>query len=449
MNIRDKKISIIGAVRSGIAAAKLAKENGAIPFVSDSGSAEKLSDAKHQFDELNIEHEFGSHSDKVYDCDFIITSPGVPSGAKVIQNAKEKGIEIYSEVEFASWFCKGKVAAITGSNGKTTTTALLNHVINESGFNCFAAGNIGDAFSAVVSTVTEDDYVSLETSSFQLDHIKDFKPNFAMILNVTPDHLDRYENSFENYKASKLRIFENQNSDDCLILNADDMHLNKTAEDSNVQKYYFSAKMRLHNGAYLWNDEFIYVINGESEKVCDAGDLFIKGEHNYANALAVLIVAKKIGLSNESIARAFSSFEGVEHRLEFVREINGIKFINDSKATNVDSVWYALKSFDEKIILILGGKDKGNDYNQIKDLVKEKVRKIYAIGSSKEKVYDFFNTIVEVENKETLQECVKAGLNEAQENEVVLLSPACASFDMFDNYEHRGEVFKEAVMSLN
>jgi UDP-N-acetylmuramoylalanine--D-glutamate ligase len=270
-----------------------------------------------------------------------------------------------------------------------------------------------------------------------------------MILNITPDHLDRYENSFEKYKASKFRIFENQTDEDCLILNADDSTLNNAAETSNVQKYYFSTKKRLNNGAYFENGEFFYTINGESEKVCDAADLFIKGEHNYANALAVLIVAKKIGLSNESIAKAFSSFKGVEHRLEFVREINGIKFINDSKATNVDSVWYALKSFEEKILLILGGKDKGNDYDKIKDLVKEKVRKIYAIGSSKEKVFEFFNSTVEVERKETLQECVKAGLEDAKENEVVLLSPACASFDMFNNYEHRGEVFKEAVMSLN
>ena len=335
------------------------------------------------------------------------------------------------------------------NNRKTTTTALLNHVINESGLKCYAAGNIGDAFSGVVNKAREEEYVSLETSSFQLDHIKNFKPNFALILNVTPDHLDRYENSFEKYKASKLRIFENQNNEDCLILNADDFNLNKIAEDSIVQKYYFSTKIKVHNGAYLLKGEFIYVINGESEKVCDVNDLFIKGEHNYANALAVLIVAKKIGLSNESITKAFSSFQGVEHRLEFVREINGIKFINDSKATNVDSVWYALKSFDEKIILILGGKDKGNDYNQIKDLVKERVKKIYAIGSSKEKVYDFFNEVVEVEKKETLQDCVAAGLNDAEENEVVLLSPACASFDMFNNYEHRGKVFKEAVMGLN
>jgi len=449
MDIKDKKISIIGAVRSGIAAAKLAKEMGAIPFVSDSNNAEKLKDAKNQFDELGIEYEFGSHSQNVYNCDFIVTSPGVPSNATVLVTAREKGIEIYSEVEFASWFCKGKVAAITGSNGKTTTTTLLNHVINESGFKCYAAGNIGNAFTSIVNEVGKDDYVSLETSSFQLDHIKDFKPNFAMILNVTPDHLDRYDNSLKNYKASKLRIFENQNRDDCLILNADDLNLNNVAEDSSVQKYYFSTKMRLHNGAYYKNGEFIYVINGESEKVCDAEDLLIKGEHNFANALAVMIVAKIIGLSNESIARAFSTFEGVEHRLEFVREINGVTFINDSKATNVDSVWYALKSFDEKIFLILGGKDKGNDYNRIKDLVKERVQKIYAIGSSKDKVYEFFNSIVEVEKKETLQGCVVSGLNDAKEDGIILLSPACASFDMFKNYEHRGEVFKEAVMGLN
>ncbi len=447
MNIKDKKISIIGAVRSGIAAAKLAKLHGAVAFVSDSNTEEKLIDAKNEFERSGIDYEFGSHSTKVYDCDFIVTSPGVPSESEVLITAKEKGIPIYSEVEFASWFCDGKVIAITGSNGKTTTTTLLNHLLNESGLVSYSAGNIGNAFSDVVEKTT--DFIALETSSFQLDYITNFRPDYAIILNITPDHLDRYENSFEKYKAAKEKIFENQNANDFLILNGDDSETKNLGKNSSIKKFYFSTKKEVINGAYLVNGDFVFSLDGKREKVCSASDLFIKGEHNQANALSVLIAAKFIGISNEKIANAFSSFKGVEHRLEFVREINGVQFINDSKATNVDSVWYALKSFEEKILLILGGKDKGNDYNQIKDLVQERVRKIYAIGSSKEKVYEFFNSIVTVDKKETLEECVMSGLNEAKENEVVLLSPACASFDMFKNYEHRGEVFKQAVMSLN
>lgn len=449
MNIKDKKISIIGAELSGKAAAKLALSQDAVPFVSDSRSDIELAESKAIFDKLQIEYEFGSHSDKVFDCDFIVTSPGVPSNSVVLKKAKEKGIEIYSEIEFASWFCKAKIISITGSNGKTTTTALLNHVLNESGLKCFSGGNIGDPFSDLVYTANENDYISLETSSFQLDYIKYFKPSIAMILNITPDHLDRYENSLQKYKAAKLRIFENQDSSDSLILNADDTNLRNAAEDSSVQKYYFSTKNNVGKGAYFSNGNFFYIENDLSEKVCTTSDLFIKGEHNYANALAVLIAAKLIGVSNENIANAFSSFKGVEHRLEFVREIDGIKFINDSKATNIDSVWYALNSFDEKILLILGGKDKGNDYNQIKDLVLSKVRKIYAIGTSKDIIYNFFNNYIEVDKKETLEECVYSAKNEAKENEIVLLSPACASFDMFKNYQHRGKVFKDAVMSLN
>lgn len=449
MIIKNKKISIIGAELSGKAAAKLALSQDAVPFVSDSRSGIELAESKAIFDKLQIEYEFGSHSDKVFDCDFIVTSPGVPSNSVVLKKAKEKGIEIYSEIEFASWFCKAKIISITGSNGKTTTTALLNHVLNESGLKCFSGGNIGDPFSDLVYTTNENDYISLETSSFQLDYIKYFKPSIAMILNITPDHLDRYENSLQKYKAAKLRIFENQDSSNILILNADDTNLHNVAEDLSVQKYYFSTKKNVDKGAYFSNGNFFYIENDLSEKVCTTSDLFIKGEHNYANALAVLIAAKLIGVSNENIANAFSSFKGVEHRLEFVREIDGIKFINDSKATNIDSVWYALNSFEEKILLILGGKDKGNDYNQIKDLVLSKVRKIYAIGTSKDIIYNFFNPYVEIDKKETLEECVYSAKNEAKENEIVLLSPACASFDMFKNYQHRGKVFKDAVMSLN
>ncbi|RJP57689.1 MAG: UDP-N-acetylmuramoyl-L-alanine--D-glutamate ligase [Ignavibacteriales bacterium] len=449
MIIKNKKISIIGAVRSGVAAAKLALYHGAIPFVSDSGSPEKLIEAEREFDQFRIEYEFGKHSEKVFDCDFIVTSPGVPSDSDVLVNAKSKDIPIYSEIEFASWFCEGTIISITGSNGKTTTTTLLNYLLNEAGYISYPAGNIGNALSGIVDKLNGNDFVSLETSSFQLDHISLFKPKFSVILNITPDHLDRYENSFEKYKQAKLRIFENQDENDFLILNADDSSLSKLHIDSKVNRYFFSTKNKVENGAFCSDGKFIFVNNNVEEEICDCSELYIKGEHNRSNALAALIVAKLIGITNEKIKDAFASFKGVEHRLEFVREIEGIKFINDSKATNVDSVWYALQSFDTKILLILGGKDKGNDYNIIKDLVKSKVKKIYAIGSSKDKVYDFFHDIVSVDKKETMEDCVVAGRNEAEANEIVLLSPACASFDMFKNFEHRGEVFKQIVMSLN
>lgn len=448
MKIEGKKISIIGAERSGVAAAKLAKRQGAVPFVSDSSNSDKLMKAKETLSNENISFEFGNHSDKAFECDFIVTSPGVPSDSYVLTNAKNKGLDIYSEVEFASWFCKASVISITGTNGKTTTTALCNYLLNEAGYKSYPAGNIGNAFSEIADVAGKDEFVSLETSSFQLDYIKNFKPKYAMILNITPDHLDRYEDSVEKYIKAKFKVFGNQTKDDFLILNADDINLTAAGENSEVNKYYFSTSRKVDKGAYLLNGKFFFNEGGSEEEICTIDDLFIKGEHNYANALAVLTAAKLVGVTNSKIKNAFSTFKGVEHRLELVAEINGVKFVNDSKATNVDSVWFALNSFEEKILLILGGKDKGNDYEQIKNLVEKNVKKIYAIGSSRDKIYEFFRNIVEVEKKDTLEECVTAGLKDAEKNEIVLLSPACASFDMFENYEHRGNVFKKAVMSL-
>jgi len=448
MNIAGKKISIIGAVRSGIGAAKLAKEFGAIPFVSDSGSKEKLADSIAVLEHSGIEYECSVHSDRIYDCDFIITSPGVPTNSPVLAKACEKKIKIISEVEFASWFCKGKVIAITGTNGKTTTTALMNHTLNECGLKCRTAGNIGEAFSEVVTEVRENEFVALETSSFQLDFIDRFKPMFSMILNVTPDHLDRYNNSFDEYIASKIKITQNLNEDDFFIYNADDPNIKPHLENKKFQKLAFSVKSELPAGAFYKEGKMLFSWFGKTSAVCSASDLFIKGEHNIANALAVLIVAKTLNLPNQKIRGAFSSFKGVEHRIEFVRELDGVEYYNDSKATNVDSVWYALRSFQKPLYLILGGKDKGNNYDQIRELVQKNVKKIYAIGSSAQKVYDYFRGMVPTEIKDSLENCVAAGRKEAEQGSVVLLSPACASFDMFDNYEHRGKVFKEAVNKL-
>lgn len=448
MDITNKKITVLGAVKSGIGAARLIKKQGGIPFISDFGTKEKLAGQIELIEADGIDYECGQHSERAFDCDFIITSPGVPTDSYPIIEAKKRNIKIISEVEFASLFCKGKVIAITGTNGKTTTTSLCAHLLNECGLKAYSAGNIGLAFSEIALEVKENEYVALEVSSFQLDYVDTFKPAFSMILNITPDHMDRYNHSLEEYTAAKLNVAKNQDENDYLITNADDKNTPVGKITSGVKKLQFSTREKVANGAYCKEGKMFFVLDGKEEHVCNAGDLFIKGEHNIANALSVLAVAKLIGLPNEKIKAAFSSFPGVEHRIEFVRELNGVKYYNDSKGTNVDSVWYALRSFDQPVYLILGGKDKGNDYNQIKEPVLKVVKKIYAIGISAQKVYDFFSPFIPVEKISTLEDCVIKGSKEAKAGEVVLLSPACASFDMFDNYEHRGKVFKQAVMSL-
>jgi UDP-N-acetylmuramoylalanine--D-glutamate ligase len=446
MEIINKKISIIGAVRSGLAAAKLAKKLGAIPFVSDSSSKEKLEKNLAVLDEMKIEYEINAHTEKIFDCDFMIVSPGVPENSYPVSEARRRKIKIYSEVEFASWFCKATIISITGTNGKTTTTELVAYILSNCDKKCFTAGNIGIAFSEIVLDLKEDEFVSLETSSFQLDHIEIFKPKISMLLNITPDHLDRYENNFELYKQSKFAAALNQTEDDVFIFNADDSNIQ--TKEITAKKYSFSLNKKVDAGCYWENGNIYFVDNNKKEKIAATADFIIKGGHNVANAMAAVIVAKLTGCSNSSIEKSLVSFPGVEHRIEFVREFNGIKFYNDSKATNVDSVSFALKSFDSPILLILGGKDKGNDYRQIEDLVRKNVKKIYAIGSSANKVYSFFKDIKEVEYKQSLNDCVEAAVKDAGKGDVVLLSPACASFDMFDNYEHRGKVFKEAVRRL-
>ncbi len=400
------------------------------------------------FESEGIAYETGSHTDRVFDCELIITSPGVPSNSEILIQASKNNIKVVSEVEFASWFCKGKIISVTGTNGKTTTTSLCSYTLNECGLVTHLAGNIGTAFSDVVLSVGSNEFIALETSSFQLDYIDSFKPVFSMILNITPDHLDRYNNSFDEYKNSKYVIAKNQDENDFFIFNADDKNSFKGINNSKVNRIGFSIKDELKNGSFCQNEKLMFAHNGNMETICASDELYIKGEHNIANALAVLNVAKTLNLSSQQVKKAFESFKGVEHRLEFVRELDGVKYINDSKATNVDSVWYALRSFKEPLYLILGGKDKGNNYDQIKDLVKGNVKKIYAIGSSAEKVYNYFKNMVEVELRKSLEDCVHAARVEAVPGSVVLLSPACASFDMFENYEHRGKVFKQAVNEL-
>jgi UDP-N-acetylmuramoylalanine--D-glutamate ligase len=448
IDLKGKKVSIIGAVRSGIGAAKLVKKVGGIPFVSDMADDNKIKDSIAMLNSENISFEMGIHSEKVYNCDLMVVSPGVPADSAVLKFAKEKNIKMVSEIELAYHHCNGNVIAITGTNGKTTTTSLCGYLFNQCGVKTYTAGNIGLAFSEIALDVKPDEYVSLEVSSFQLDLIENFKPKIAMILNITPDHLNRYENSIQKYAGSKQRVYANQDENDFLILNADSQSVSDYLQKHKSRDYFFSTSKTQKFGCYAENDKVFFAKDGQVTFSCDRKDIFIKGEHNLSNAMAVINTAKILGFDNEQIVKALKSFQGVEHRLELVREINGVKFINDSKATNVDSVWYALRSFDKPIFLILGGQDKGNDYNQIKDLVEKKVKKIYAIGSSAEKVFNFFHKLVKVEMKPSMEDVIMSAVKEAREGEIVLLSPACASFDMYNNYEHRGNIFKEAVNKL-
>ena len=449
MNLKNKKISIIGAVRSGIAAAKLVKNIGGIPFVSEISGGETLTAFVKELKNESIEFEIGGHSERVYDCSLMVVSPGVPNDAPILKMARQKGIQLISEIELAYYYCKGKIIAITGTNGKTTTTSLCGHVFNQSGLKAYIAGNIGDPFSNIALSVKTEEIVALEVSSFQLDLIDKFKPAIAIILNITPDHLNRYENNLDKYADSKQNIYSNQDDGDYLILNKDNGEVLKYLKGHNSKSFYYSLDEELDNGSFRKNNMVYFNDNGEELFCCNTSDIALKGEHNLSNAMAVICAAKLFNLDNKNIIKALQTFKGVEHRLELVREINGVKFINDSKATNVDSVLFALKSFDEPILLIMGGQDKGNNYNQIKAIVIERVKKIYAIGSSAEKIHNFFHTDVEVEIKNSLDDVVASAIKEAGKGDVVLLSPACASFDMFKNYEHRGKTFKEAVNRLS
>lgn len=449
-----KRVSVIGAARSGVAAAKLLLKKGLDVLLSDSNSKEKINPffIKEILDS-KIKAEFGMHSEDVYKCDLMVVSPGVPQNSNVIQTALEKKIEVISEIELGSWFCKGKIVSITGTNGKTTTTTLIGEICKDAGLKTYICGNIGTAFCDVVEYVTQEAVAVIETSSFQLDNIKYFKPMIALLLNITPDHLDRYNHSYEDYINSKHKVYENQAATDHLVYNFDDKVIKNSLKHNRKSKSSaFSlsrdVKKELESGAYLDNYNLIYFYYHGEESIIDTQKLIIKGQHNVYNSMASVISAKILGIEKSVIQKTLENFKGVEHRLEFVREINGIKFYNDSKATNVNSVWYALQGFNEPIVLILGGRDKGNDYSEIENEVKKYVKYIIAIGESKQKVFDFFNGIVPAEMADDMEDAVYKAAGEARKNEIVLLSPACASFDMFENYEHRGKEFKRIVNQL-
>lgn len=447
--VRGTRVSVIGAARSGLGVASLLQANGADVFVSDHQAPEKLTASIRQLEAWGIPYETGGHSARVFDGGLVVVSPGVPSSAGVIRDAVKRGLRVVSELEVASWFCPARVIAVTGSNGKTTTTTLIGRMLGDARRAHVVAGNIGTAFSSVVSSLHADDLVVLEISSFQLDHSEAFRPWISVILNITEDHMDRYNHSMEQYAASKARIFMNQRTDDILIFDVDDPWTQQTVRrHAGCRTLGFSLHERLREGAFLEDGVLTTVIGTHTSRLVAPREMSLKGQHNLYNAMAATLAAQLAGVTVASVRATLKNFKGVEHRLELVRELDGVRYINDSKATNVDSVWYALQAFDEPIILLLGGRDKGNDYRRLVDLVKRSVRHLIAIGESASTVTAAFRGVADISTAGSMEEAVRLAHGVSRPGEIVLLSPACASFDWFENYEHRGRVFKELVLAL-
>jgi UDP-N-acetylmuramoylalanine--D-glutamate ligase len=444
-----KRIVVLGAGESGVGAALLAKKEGLDVFVSDAGVIKPA--FKNELAAAAIDFEEGKHSrEKIVNASIIVKSPGIPEKNEMVKEIRKKGIELISEIEFAYRF-KGqsKIIGITGSNGKTTTTAMIYHICKNGGADCALVGNIGFSFARQVVTEPKELYV-VEISSFQLDDIKTFRPDVAVLTNITEDHLDRYEYNFENYINSKFRIIENQTENDFFIYNDDDeitkKYLNKFLNNTNPLP--ISMNHELPEGAYIVNEEMHLKWKNE-EMEMNVEDFAVKGKHNQYNTMAAGISSAVMGIRKEKIRDAIQTFEGLEHRMFSVATVRGVEFINDSKATNVNSTWYALESMTKPVILILGGVDKGNDYSFIKDLVREKVKAIVCLGVDNSKIHEALGNDVQLMiNTESAKEAVEAAFHFADKGDVVLLSPACASFDLFKNYEDRGNQFIEAVKDL-
>ncbi|HMU97568.1 MAG TPA: UDP-N-acetylmuramoyl-L-alanine--D-glutamate ligase [Chitinophagales bacterium] len=444
----NRNIVILGSGESGVGAAILAQKQGYGVFVSDFGTIKEV--YKLELNKRNIEFEEGQHSEeKILAADIIIKSPGIPDKAPIIKKIKEKQIEIISEIEFAYRFTKAKIIAITGSNGKTTTTSLVYHILKNAGLNVGLGGNIGDSFAKQVAE-EDKEYFVLEISSFQLDNCTTFKPHIAILTNITEDHLDRYDYKFENYISSKFSIAKNQTEDDFFIYCLDDEVSKKYLNQFDIKAKLipFSYYQKLEEGGYIEDKNLIININ-KNKFTMPTNELALQGIHNTYNSLAAGIGAKLFNVRNEKIRDSFQDFKSLEHRLEFVATVKGVDFINDSKATNVNSTWYALESMIKPTVLILGGVDKGNDYTLIKDLVKEKVKAIICLGKDNEALHQAFaNEVGYIVDTQSMEQAVNMAYNIAEKEEVVLLSPCCASFDLFENYEDRGRQFKRNVLNL-
>jgi UDP-N-acetylmuramoylalanine--D-glutamate ligase len=442
-------IVVLGAGESGLGAARLAQKMGREVFVSDFGQiAEPF---KKQLEKGDFSFEEGGHKlDRILSADLIIKSPGIPEQAPVVVATRERHIPVISEIEYAACFTDAFLIGITGTNGKTTTTALTGHIMKQAGLDVCVAGNIGKSFAAALAE-SDHDYFVLELSSFQLDGLVDFHPNIAVLLNITPDHLDRYNNSFEAYAQSKLSITKNLTASDAFIYNADDVIINKWLNNNKIEtkKFPFSLhNIQVEEGAFVENENIHITINKQNFHMT-LEQLALQGKHNAYNSMAAGVASKLLDIRNESLKQSLSDFQNIAHRIEFVANVHGIAYYNDSKATSVNATWYALETFDRPVVWIAGGQDKGNDYSSLIPVVKQKVKALICMGADNSKLKQFFGELIEpIVEVSSAEEAVMVASMLATKGDVVLLSPACKSFDLYKNFEERGDIFKSAVKAL-
>jgi UDP-N-acetylmuramoylalanine--D-glutamate ligase len=448
MDLKNKRVLVVGLGKSGVASALFLKARGARVTVSDAKPPDQLGDEIPQLLDHGITVETGGHGERTFQGqDLIVVSPGVPVNAAPLVQARALGEPVIGEIELAAQFLSGPIVAITGSNGKTTTTTLVGEILTASGLLTLVGGNIGTAAISLVEQATSETVVVLEVSSFQLETIQTFRPKIAVILNITPDHLDRHR-TFAAYADAKARIFENQQAGDFAIVNADDQASEALAGRTHAQVFRFSRNKQVEQGAYVDKEQIVFRSSSGIQTLMPVSEIPLKGAHNLENVLAAVCVGILMGCKPENIRNAVRNFKAVEHRLEYVASINGVEYYNDSKATNVDATIKALESFPANVHLILGGKDKGSDYTLLNDLLRTRVTRAYTIGVAAEKIESQIKGATEIVRAETLEKAVKNAATSTQAGDIVLLAPACASFDQFQNYEHRGRIFKELVHAL-
>jgi len=448
MDLANKRVLVVGLGKSGVASALFLKKHGARVTVSDAKPEDQLRSEIPLLLDHGITVETGGHGDRTFrGQDLIVVSPGVPVDAPHLVQARALGEPVIGEIELAAQFLPGPIVAITGSNGKTTTTTLVGEILGAGGLPTVVGGNIGTPAISLVERATANTWAVLEVSSFQLETVQTFRPRIAVILNITPDHLDRHR-TFEAYAGAKARIFENQQSDDFAVLNEDDPACVNLAKRVNTQLFWFSRQKEVQRGAWLSGGRILFRDAARQQEIMLVADIPLKGAHNVENALAGVCVGMLVGSSPERIREAIRNFKAVEHRLEFVARIRNVDYYNDSKATNVDATIKALESFPANIHLILGGKDKGSDYSVLNDLLRRRVKRVYTIGAAAPKIESQIKEAADIFHAETLEKAIRRAAQDAKPNDIVLLAPACASFDQFDSYEHRGKVFKDVVKSL-
>lgn len=448
MDLQNKKVLVVGLGKSGVSAAMFLHQIGAKVTATDIQPANKLIGAMQALRGLPIHLCLGEHPMHLFaEADLIVLSPGVPLALEPLKRAMNRGIAVVAEVELASWFLQDTIIGITGSNGKTTTTALTAYLLARSGRNAEACGNIGKPLIDMIPTTSSERILVVELSSFQLETIDRFHPHIATVLNVTPDHMDRYSD-LESYKQAKLNIFKNQINEDFLVINADEENADEILHAGSGTPFYFSSEKTVEKGAYLEKGWLVWREGKKKTKLLPASEINLPGPHNLSNSMAAAAMALIMGGSSESVADGLKEFQPLEHRLEPVTEIDGVQYINDSKATNVESAAVAIRSFDQPLIVILGGLDKGSDFTGLNPLLKEKARLVLLIGSAAEKIEHSLDEKIPSQICPSLENAVTTAHREAARGDIVLLAPACASFDMFDNYEHRGREFKRLVWRL-